>query len=197
MSKELIYCVVHVTATPYGRKVTADDIYYWHCFPSKNANGTFTYRGKNYKKATDIPNESYVINGKKLGVRDYPNGRGWSTVGYRDLINIEGEVENLVPYNSDKYVDSWEMSNGASGYNAVSHHVTCAGGGSKSNPKITSAIMDVEEVLNPAQIKQLVNYLKAIKQIHPNIKIVGHHELDGKKTCPNFDVQKFCKTYGI
>ena len=37
----------------------------------------------------------------------------------------------------------------------------------------------------------LKTLLKQNLRQNPDIKIYGHYELDNKKTCPNFDVQKW------
>lgn len=39
MAKELKYLVIHCTATPEGREVTADDIRAWHLVPSPKGRG--------------------------------------------------------------------------------------------------------------------------------------------------------------
>ena len=57
-----------------------------------------------------------------------PVGRGWKQVGYTDLFHLDGSVERLVRNNEDDNVDSWEITNGAAGFNSVSRHVVYAGG---------------------------------------------------------------------
>ena len=79
---KLKYLVLHCTATPEGREVTADEIRRWH---------------------TSAP----------------PVGRGWKQVGYTDMIHLDGRVERLVDNNEDAQVDSWEITNGAKGYNTT------------------------------------------------------------------------------
>lgn len=39
MKKELKYLVIHCTATPRGREVTADEIRAWHTAPNREAEG--------------------------------------------------------------------------------------------------------------------------------------------------------------
>ena len=85
------YLVLHCTATPEGREVTADEIRRWH---------------------TSAP----------------PVGRGWKQVGYTDMIHLDGRVERLVDNNEDAQVDSWEITNGAKGYNTTARHVVYVGG---------------------------------------------------------------------
>lgn len=92
MKKALQYLVIHCTATPEGREVSAADIRRWHTSPTSEG------------------------------------GRGWKQVGYTDLIHLDGTVERLVGNNEDAFVDPWEITNGAAGYNGVSRHIVYAGG---------------------------------------------------------------------
>nr|DAJ37814.1 MAG TPA: endodeoxyribonuclease I [Caudoviricetes sp.] len=57
-----------------------------------------------------------------------PDGRGWKQVGYTDLVHLDGRIERLVRNNEDEWVDDWEVTNGAAGYNSVSRHIVYAGG---------------------------------------------------------------------
>ena len=67
-----------------------------------------------------------------------PKGRGWQQVGYTDLFHLDGTVERLVANNEDDWVDNWEITNGATGYNSVSRHVVYVGGCDKEmHPKDT------------------------------------------------------------
>lgn len=115
-------------------------------------------------------------------------GRGWKQVGYTDLIRLDGTVERLVNNNEDAWVDPWEITNGAKGYNAVSRHVVYAGGCDKGmNPKDTRT---------PAQRKALEKYVRDFHAKHPKVRIIGHNEV-AAKACPSFDVQKWLRTIGI
>ena len=86
MKKALQYLVIHCTATPEGREVSAADIRRWHTAPVSEG------------------------------------GRGWRQVGYTDLFHLDGTVERLVGNNEDAFVDPWEITNGAAGYNGVARH---------------------------------------------------------------------------
>lgn len=115
-------------------------------------------------------------------------GRGWKQVGYTDLIRLDGTVERLVNNNEDANVDSWEITNGAKGYNSISRHIVYAGGCDKSNkPKDTRTA---------AQEKALVAYVKDFHRRFPSVRIIGHNEI-AAKACPSFDVQKWLKSIGI
>ena len=191
---KLKYLVIHTTDTPYDREITPDDIYMWHLGPKNNNDGTYTYLGRKVTKA-EIENIWMILpSGKKVKAINTP-GRGWKQVGYSDMLNRKGELINLVPYNFDDVVDSFEITNGATGYNSNSRHIVLAGGWSKDgkvkngkNPD--GSYMQPEELYTQEQISQLIQYLKAQREIVPSIEIVGHNNLS-QKTCPNFDVKIF------
>lgn len=115
-------------------------------------------------------------------------GRGWKQVGYTDLIHLDGGVERLVDNNEDAWVDPWEITNGAKGYNDVSRHVVYAGGCDKA--------MKPKDTRTPAQRKALEKYVVDFHARHPEVRIIGHNEI-AAKACPSFDVQKWLHSIGI
>lgn len=153
MKKELKYLVIHCTATPEGRDVSADEIRRWHTSPTSQG------------------------------------GRGWKQVGYTDLIHLNGSVERLVANNEDAWVDDWEITNGAKGYNSVSRHVVYAGGCASDGktPKDTRT---------PAQLAAMEKYVKDFHARHPKVKIIGHNQV-AAKACPSFDVPAWLTEIGI
>lgn len=151
--RELKYLVIHCTATPEGREVSAADIRHWHCAPVS--------RG----------------------------GRGWKQVGYTDIIHLDGTVERLVDNNEDAWVDDWEITNGAVGYNSVSRHVVYSGGLAKDGKM-------AKDTRTAAQKKALADYVNDFHKRFPNVRIIGHNEV-AAKACPSFDVQKWLKSIGI
>mgnify|MGYP001010319164 CR=1 FL=1 len=116
-------------------------------------------------------------------------GRGWKQVGYTDLFHLDGSVERLVDNNEDANVDSWEMTNGAAGYNSVSRHVVYVGGCDKA--------MKPKDTRTPEQREALKRYVVDFHERFPHIRIVGHHDLNPGKACPSFDVQKWLREIGI
>lgn len=116
-------------------------------------------------------------------------GRGWKQVGYTDMFHLDGKTERLVQNNEDANVDSWEITNGAAGYNSVSRHVVYVGGVAKDGktPKDTRT---------PAQLRALETYVKDFHRRFPQVKIIGHNQL-AAKACPSFDVQAWLKSIGI
>ena len=152
MSKPMKYLVIHCTATPEGREVTAAEIRRWHTAPP-------------------------------------PAGRGWKHVGYTDLIHLDGTIERLAPNNEDDRVDNWEITNGAAGYNSVSRHIVYVGGcDSHMRPKDTRT---------PAQREALKRYVLEFHSRFPQIRIVGHHDLNPAKQCPSFNVGQWIAGIGI
>lgn len=116
-------------------------------------------------------------------------GRGWKQVGYTDLFHLDGSVERLVDNNEDAWVDNWEVTNGAAGYNRVSRHVVYAGGLGKDGKT-------VKDTRTKAQQMALEGYVKAFHARFPKVRIVGHNEL-AAKDCPSFNVQRWLKEIGV
>lgn len=151
MARPLTYLVIHCTATPEGRAVSAEEIRRWHTAPP-------------------------------------PRGRGWSRVGYTDMIHLDGRIERLQANNEDEVVDAWEVTNGAKGYNAVSRHIVYVGGlDGQGRPKDTRT---------PAQKAAMAHYLKAFRAQHPRVRILGHSDL-AAKDCPCFDVAAYLRSIGL
>lgn len=116
-------------------------------------------------------------------------GRGWSQVGYTDMIHLDGRVERLVANNEDAQVDPWEVTNGAAGYNSVSRHIVYVGGCAKDGktPKDTRT---------PAQLEALKKYVLDFHRRFPTAKILGHNQL-APKACPSFSVPAWLGSIGI
>jgi hypothetical protein len=119
-----------------------------------------------------------------------PRGNGWKKVGYADLIGLNGQLDNLVDYNYDPWVDSSEVTNGARGYNSVSRHICYVGGVNKGR----THAMDTR---TPQQKETLEVYVKYMIKRHSDIKIVGHNFFNPNKACPAFDVRMWCIEIGI
>ena len=153
MMAQIQYLVIHCTATPEGREVSAAEIRRWHTAPVSQG------------------------------------GRGWKQVGYTDMVHLDGRVERLVNNNEDAQVDLWEVTNGAKGYNSMSRHIVYVGGCDKEGkPKDTRT---------EAQREALKRYVEDFHARFPQVKIVGHHELNPGKACPSFDVPTWLRSIGI
>ena len=113
-----------------------------------------------------------------------PRGRGWSRMGYSDLINLKGELISITDWNQDEFVQNHEMTWGARGINAISRHVVYAGGVDKSNKP--------EDTRNSFQLYTLEQYVRFMLLRFPWITIHGHNEF-ANKACPSFDVQEWLR----
>lgn len=149
----LRYLIIHCTATPEGREVSAEEIRRWH---------------------TSAP----------------PTGRGWKQVGYTDMIHLDGRVERLVNNNEDANVDSWEVTNGAVGYNKCSRHIVYVGG-------MAADGKTAKDTRTTAQRAALAAYCREFIASHPEVKVIGHRDINKTKQCPCFDVEKFLKNEHI
>ncbi len=117
-----------------------------------------------------------------------PQGRGWSRVGYSMLIQMDGTIVHLHPFDNDDFIDAYEITNGAKGINSVSRHIVYSGGLDKNmRPKDTRTY----EQKN-AMYQIVHNYVKR----YPWIKAIGHNEI-ANKACPCFDVPKWLREKGI
>lgn len=118
-----------------------------------------------------------------------PAGRGWQQVGYTDMVHLDGRIERLVDNNEDAQVDSWELTNGAAGYNGVSRHVVYVGG--------CDGAMQPKDTRTAAQREALKHYVQDFHRRFPQVRIVGHHDLNSGKACPSFDVSAWLREIGI
>jgi N-acetylmuramoyl-L-alanine amidase len=119
-------------------------------------------------------------------------GRGWKHPGYADVIYLDGQLINIVPYDENNIVDPWEVTNGAPGLNGNSRHVVYVGGMDKENkhPKDTRTL---------AQRITLEGYVRKIIRLHPSIQILGHNQAPGAngRACPSFDVPEWLRSFGV
>ena len=116
-------------------------------------------------------------------------GRGWKQVGYTDQIHLDGKIERLVNNNEDAHVDSWEITNGAKGYNSVSRHIVYVGGLARDGET-------TKDTRTPEQKSALKTYVQDFHRRFPRVRIIGHREVAGKD-CPSYDVQSWLKEIGI
>lgn len=116
-------------------------------------------------------------------------GRGWDRPGYSLVIRTDGTIDNLVKYNEDAWVQANEITYGAAGFNGVSRHVSYIGGiDAQGAPKDTRT---------PAQKEVLAGIVKRAIAAHPDIKVLGHRQVNPGKACPSFDVPYFLRSIGV
>jgi len=142
---------------------------------------------------TDTPEGREVS--KKDIERWHIKERGWSRVGYSDMIHLDGELENLINWDQDDDVESWEISNGARGHNFHSRHLVYVGGCNR-NKEPWMNHYPPKDTRTPYQKETLSIYVKFMIKRYPNIKVVGHNQL-GNKACPSFNVPKWLREIGI
>lgn len=120
---------------------------------------------------SDTPDESDV---RAIDIHKMHLGFGWQGIGYHKIICRNGEIENGRP-------EFWVGAH-TFGKNDISLGVCLIG-----RKKFTGK-----------QFKSLEKILNDWKYLYPKAKIKGHYEtIKTKKTCPNFDVQIWCKARGL
>lgn len=140
-----------------------------------------------YREVTKEDIEHWHLGDKEQG------GRGWSRVGYSKMFQRSGNVVDFIKQNSDQWIDSSEISNGAKGYNGISVHWCFAGGRDKENKTI---IGQPDEIITDAQFLAFRNELNDFLKYHPQVKIIGHNQVSSK-SCPNFKVDELLKLIGV
>ena len=117
-----------------------------------------------------------------------PAGRGWTKVGYADMIHLDGRLENLTPFDTDDEVDTWEITNGVAGQNSVSRHIVYAGGLDANNV--------AKDTRTAEQKYTMEAYIRYTILRHPDILVAGHNQF-AAKACPSFDVPAWLQSIGI
>lgn len=116
---------------------------------------------------------------------DPPNGRGWPKAGYMALFLLDGSIHFFAQDNGDQWVQSNELTYGAVGMNAVSHHICYVGGMDEANKLPKDTRTAAQEL---SMIKFIFEYLSR----HPQVKVAGHNQF-AQKACPSFDVPTWCE----
>lgn len=181
---------IHCTDTPYGLDVDKGFIEYCHLMPRDLEARGCIYLGKLYKSRLDLPND--FINGVSIrkGI-----GNGWSRLGYRLLVKRDGTPVVLRDNDNDGYIEQHEMTWGATGINSISDHIVLAGGHTIDGRK--DGGFDFDELYTNEQFLFLQKWLRDEIYADPEVKIGGHYQHDGGKTCPNFDVTTLCQLLNI
>lgn len=119
-------------------------------------------------------------------------GRGWKRPGYSDIVTLDGDLVNIIPFNTDDFVDLWEISNGVAGLNGNSRHIVYAGGMDKEGK--TS-----KDTRTKQQLETLEVYVKFTIKRHPKIQVLGHNEAPNAhgKACPSFNTGEWLRSIGV
>lgn len=179
---KLKYLVIHCTATPEGRNVTADDVDMWQRGAKRHDDGTATFLGRRMPIADLSKHYLTLPSGKKIRA-DRTNGNGWRRRGYSRIWLLDGTEVQTAYYNNDGWVQADEVTNGAAGYNQESRHVCYVGGTERNNINIA------KDTRTPAQHKAMAAYCIRTRLQHPHVEIIGHHDLNPGKACPSFNVK--------
>lgn len=100
-----------------------------------------------------------------------PKGNGWSGIGYNAFIRRDGTLEQGRPdYWQGAHVRDFDEN--GEGDNSDSLGICLAG----------------RDQYTDAQLRTLEGWLLAKKASYPKAQVVGHCNLDSRKTCPNMDV---------
>jgi N-acetylmuramoyl-L-alanine amidase len=99
--------------------------------------------------------------------------RGFDGIGYHYVINEYGDVENGRP-------EYWQGAH-VSGYNENSLGICLLG----------------KSFFSDDQMLALRRLIAELKRRHKDAEVVGHRDLDDEKTCPNFNVRKWCRQQGL
>lgn len=192
---KLKYLIVHCADTPQGRIITPDDIDLWHIGAKRHTDGTVTFKGVRYDNIEKMRGLQLILPSGKIVKAMNTYGRGWKQRGYADMINADGSITNLTPYDFDDVISPSELTNGASGYNSNSRHVVLPGG-QYVNGNSPKELLETNELFSTEILDGLVTYINMQKEMIPNIKVIGHNEIS-RKLCPGFDVQRYLIARGI
>ena len=120
---------------------------------------------------SDTPNDQNI---SAIDIHKMHLGFGWDGIGYHKIICRDGKIEVGRP-------EYWIGAH-TKGKNNESLGVCLIG---KSN-------------FTDAQYNALEKVLKEWIQKYPQAEIKGHSQaIETKKTCPNFDVEEWCKSKGL
>jgi len=186
--KKLGHLWIHCSATPEGRDIQVGDIEQWHKSPKDNPDGSVIYLGKRYKDRSDLPDDK--LNGRPIFDL---HGRGWRGGGYNDVLLLNGNIDNMTPFNQDDQVDPWEIANGAKGWNNRSRHLCYIGG---LREEVIDDYWEPADTRTPRQIYNMEVYVRYMIMRHPDIKVGGHNQISGK-FCPCFDVPEWLESLNI
>ena len=117
---------------------------------------------------------------QKIGAKEidrWHRERGWLKIGYARVIKRYGTVE--------QGRDDDELQAHVKNYNHISTSVCVVGGAKEEDWQ------QPEDNFTGEQWESLKKVLEELVIKYPEARIVGHYELDERKTCPNFNVREY------
>lgn len=116
--------------------------------------------------------------------------KGWSRPGYSDVIELDGSLKNIYPWDINDDVDLWEFTWGTKKLNKNSRHI-CYIGGVDAND-----INKAKDTRTEKQLETMELYIKFMLKMYPELIVVGHNQVQ-RKACPSFDVPTYLESIGI
>ena len=127
--------------------------------------------------------------GKSVVAKDIINNhkdRGFSSVGYSDIIDVNGNILSLTKYNPTGRCVDWLLGEEIDNY---SRHIAYTGGVNKSSTYLKDTRTD-------SQKETLEIYIKYMIRRHPSIIVAGHNQFNNK-SCPSFNVSEWLNEIGV
>jgi len=112
--------------------------------------------------------------------------KGFSNVGYSDIIDIDGNILSLTKYNPSGRCFDWSLGHEI---DDCSGYIAYIGGINKESTYLKDTRTD-------SQKETLEIYVKYMIKRHPNIIIAGHNQFN-KKPCPSFNVSEWLHEIGV
>lgn len=107
---------------------------------------------------------------------------GYLCIGYHYVIRRNGLIEPGRP--------TTEIGAHAQGHNSTSIGICLVGGVTERNVK------KAEDNFTPEQMKTLQTLVASLKRDYPTASVIGHRDVNPKKTCPSFDAKAWAaKTF--
>ena len=112
--------------------------------------------------------------------------KGFSSVGYSDVIDIDGNILSLTKYNPSGRCKDWMLGKEIDN---CSRHIAYMGGINKESTYLKDTRTD-------SQKETLEIYVKYMIKRHPNILIAGHNQFNNK-SCPSFNMSEWLYKVGV